>query len=334
MKTNLHTIKAGVLVLGECEKSLDEELAHLSQSKREFFKAQMGINKHFIADKQSFASDLSIKAIDELLKLTNFDKNELDLLIFASHTPDFYAPATSSLIHKELQLNSKTTCLDLTNYCTAFLQGLLTAFLHLENKEYKNIILVCASVKSKKIDPKDSFTYATLSDSASAFLLSKSNKKDETCFFMQELFSEFALEETFSSSSYKQGQSEFIKVNNDLFFSLVQEKFPKLLETFLNKNKALQYEYFFFHYANDFFRKKLLQNLKLDEKLCFSQSLEQFGNLDANNLSANLILFNQTKLKDGGGKKQILLASYGTGMHFMLASLRLKAFKSKIIKAK
>lgn len=304
MKTKLknHKIKAGVLVLGECEKSLDEELSHLSKNKIEFFKDQMGINKHFISSHESFASTLSIQAVTELLHLTSFDKNELDLLIFASHTPDFYAPATSSIIHKGLNLKPKTTCLDITNYCTAFLQGLFTAFLHLENEYIKNIILVCTSVKSKKVDPNDNFTYATLSDSASAFLLSKADKKDDdTCFFMQELFSEFALKETISSSAYRKGQSEFIKVNNDLFFSIVQEKLPQLLHSFLNEGKNPHYERFFFHYANDFFRKKLLETLNLDKNLCFSESLANFGNLDANNLAANLILFNQKEFKARGG---------------------------------
>lgn len=115
-------------------------------------------------------------------------KDELDVLLVYSFSPDFLAPALSSLIHKNLGLSEKTLCFDNIAFCPGFLQGLMQAFSLLDNENIKKIAFICASVKSKKIPKKDKITYLSNSDSASVILLEKSNTKEKAFFLAKNLF--------------------------------------------------------------------------------------------------------------------------------------------------
>lgn len=325
--------KALACVLGENEKSIDEELAHLSALKLKIYKENMGIKRHFSAAQNSFASDLALKALKEALNLAKLDKNELSALLVLSQTPDYLVPGLSQLVHKEANLNKNCLCMDTFAFCSGFLQGLFQALLMLENDKFSHIALVCVSTKSKKLDPSDKLTNSTISDSATALIVSKSNAISP-CFFTQKSFTELALKESLPCSLYKKGQSEFIKIDNNCFFNAVQTHFPALAKQFLKEinlnKKDLK---FILHSSNELFSKKLLQSLEIDSSQYFNESLSEFGNLDINNLAFNLALMsenvtiNENLLARGGGfefrknlnfkankASKLFLASFGTGL--------------------
>ncbi|EAJ2035222.1 3-oxoacyl-ACP synthase, partial [Campylobacter jejuni] len=197
LKLNSHNIKAVSIVLPKNPHTLEKELqeCNLNQKKYELLKQSTGINHHFISPNNIYASDLASKALEKLFRENLLLKDELDVLLVYSFSPDFLAPALSSLIHKNLGLSEKTLCFDNIAFCPGFLQGLMQAFSLLDNENIKKIAFICVSVKSKKIPKKDKITYLSNSDSASVILLEKSNTK-EKAFFSQKIFSKLATEET------------------------------------------------------------------------------------------------------------------------------------------
>ena len=58
----------------------------------------------------------------------NIDRQEIDLLIFISQTPDYRMPATSVLLQERLKLTTSTITFDINLGCSAFLYGLTIAY--------------------------------------------------------------------------------------------------------------------------------------------------------------------------------------------------------------
>lgn len=299
--------KALACVLGENETSIDEELSHLSAVKLQSYKQNFGIFRHFTAAESTFASDLALRALSEALDLVKLDKMGLNALLVCSQTPDYLLPSLSQLVHKEMSLSANCLCLDTWAFCSGFLQGLFQALTLLKNYEFTHIALVCVSTKSKKLDPTDSLINSSISDSASALIITKSNTP-APCFFTQKSFTQMALKESLPCSLYKKGQSEFIKIDNNCFFNEVQSHFSRLAAKFLAQTKvdksALKV---LFHSSSVMFSKKLLQSLEFSEAQHFNESLGEFGNLDINNLPFNLALMSENAQIDanlslrGGG---------------------------------
>jgi len=298
-KIKTHDIKALSCALAE-EKSIEKELENkgLTQSKIKHFKENFGFSSHFVASKDVYASDLASKALKVFFDEKCLAKEELDKLIVVSQTPDYFAPSLSQLIHKNLNLSSKTLCVDLCFFCIGFLQGLYEAFLSFNDESINQVVLICVSVKSKKIDPKDLITSSSISDSASATLI-KRNCAPNFGAFAYKIMSEFSCLETKTCSAYKQGFSEFICMDQQLFFQLVCEHFPEFMKKFLEQNQEAST--IFLQSANAFFYKKLLTLITQDDKhIFFNQSNANFANTDSNHLALNLCLHQQA-LAGGGG---------------------------------
>ena len=347
VKLNQHELKALLCVVPKHRVSCEQRLKELgySESKIKFFKENYGYESAHISDENTFASELCKPALKALFDEKLARKDELDALIITTQTPDYFAPSVSSLVHKELNLPSSTLCFDKVGYCTSFINSLFETFLLLENPHFKKVALVCVSVKSKKINPKDSLNF--VSDSASVLLLEKS-QSPKPCFYKSELLSEFALDETKPTSAYKKGFSEFIITDNNLIFQVVQQELSAFLDNFLSefaleKEKITQ---FFFNSANYFFHTKLIQSLNLTPNLCFNAANSLFANADCNNIPLNLCLAKNSMASKtayyGGGVinthnqplpnqpqkdinfSNVLLTSFGTGLNISAMTLDLR----------
>ena len=301
LKLRNHDIKAISVALPRSFKSLDDELefCNLSAKKYEILKAQTGINTHFTTNENTFASDLATSALNELLKSEILAKNELDMLIISSFTPDFYAPGLSSLVAKNLNLNKNTLCFDEIGFCAGFLQGLFKAFLALENESIKKVVLLCVNVKSKKISPKDKISYLSITDSASAVLIEKSNSK-QNAFYSQQTFSEHALQETLPCNAFNENFDDFIRVDGDLIFSFVMQNFPEFFNDFLNEFKLDKNKELFLQASSNFFKAKLLE--KLESPYKEDEVLKNFGDANINKIPLELAL----KATGGGGLSKLL----------------------------
>ncbi|TKX32839.1 3-oxoacyl-ACP synthase [Campylobacter aviculae] len=283
----------------------------LTQTKFNLFQKTCNFSSHYIANENTFASDLAIEALDTLLKNDVLSKEELDVIFLATHTPDFFAPQTSSIIHKKLNLNKKTICIDTTAFCSGFLQTLMQAFLMLDNPNIHKIVILTSLVKSKKIDIKnDKISYLTHSDCACAILIEKSQDTSQKTFFSQNIYSQYALEETLPLNAYNTNFNEYLYINNGLFFDFASKNYPEFFDDFFEyfDIDKTQIANFFFHTPNEFFLQKMLENLCLNNFPCFHQVFRTYGDCKISNLPIELCLYKQNdkigtaSQKKGGGE--------------------------------
>ena len=81
-------------------------------------------NRHFVSEKET-TSDLAYIAALNAIKSANLNKNDIDLIIVATTTPDNTFPATSALIQKKLNVNAVS--FDLQAVCAGFVFAISVA---------------------------------------------------------------------------------------------------------------------------------------------------------------------------------------------------------------
>lgn len=85
---------------------------------------KIGVYERRFVDEKTCASDLCYAAAERLIVDNNINRNEIDLLVFVSQTPDYRMPATSILLQNRLGLPMSTIAFDVNLGCSGFLYGL------------------------------------------------------------------------------------------------------------------------------------------------------------------------------------------------------------------
>jgi 3-oxoacyl-[acyl-carrier-protein] synthase-3 len=101
-----------------------------------------GIIERRFWDPGTRPSDLSVMAAKNLLEKSKINKQEIDLIIHASVCRDFLEPATASVVHQKLGLNSHCMMFDLSNACLGVINAIVVASNLIESKIIKNALIV------------------------------------------------------------------------------------------------------------------------------------------------------------------------------------------------
>ncbi len=314
IETINHFIKAVSIVLPKNPLHKEDELklCNINERKYQLLQENSGIFNHFVSDESTYSSDLATQALEELFSKDILKKDEIDLLVFTSFTPDYLAPACTSLIHKNLNLSSHTLCLDILGFCPGFLQSLLQVFLALNLPSIKKAVLICASVKSKAIDAqKDKITFLNNSDSASAILIEKNTNIEDKSYFAQKIFSAQCIEETLPYSGLQTNSNKNIQANTTLAFSFTMQNYPAFFQDFFEhfNLKKTSFDEFFIHSSDNFSKQKLYEKLNLN----FTQDniLKNYGNTTINKLPLELASY------AGGGINKFSLEALEQGLPLM-----------------
>lgn len=94
-----------------------------------------GIEKTHVSPVQQRTSDLCLAAAKELLDDLKWDEKEIDVLIFASQTPNYKLPSTAFFIQKQLGIGTDCIVYDINMGCSAFNVGLQAVASHLVNMD-------------------------------------------------------------------------------------------------------------------------------------------------------------------------------------------------------
>ncbi len=97
------------------------------------------------------AADLGLEAADIAMQRAGWTSEDIDLIIFATLSPDLFFPGSGCLLAHKLGLSS-TPALDIRQQCTGFLYGLATADAYIRSSLAKRVLLVGAEVHSTGLD--------------------------------------------------------------------------------------------------------------------------------------------------------------------------------------
>ena len=133
---------------------------------------KIGIKERHITVDGETASDLAIKAAEQLFAVNDYDRNEVDYLIFVTQSPDYHLPTTACLIQTKLRLSKKITAIDINLGCSGFVTGMSLAKAIIVSGQAKNVLLLTAETYSKYMHERDKSNRTIFGDGAAATLVS------------------------------------------------------------------------------------------------------------------------------------------------------------------
>lgn len=123
----------------------------------EWIVKRTGIEARRFADEGVGTSDMAVHAAEQALDDAGLDKADLDMIVFATLSPDYCFPGSGVLLQRKLGLPDLdppnfAPALDVRNQCSGFLYGLGTAASMVESGGAKNVLLVGAETHSAALD--------------------------------------------------------------------------------------------------------------------------------------------------------------------------------------
>ena len=73
------------------------------------------------------------------LEDANMEVDEIDFIIFATLSPDYYFPGPGVLLQEQLGFKSEVGALDVRNQCSGFVYGISVADQFIRTGMYKNV---------------------------------------------------------------------------------------------------------------------------------------------------------------------------------------------------
>ena len=150
------------------------DLEQMVDTNDEWISSRTGIRERRIAAADETTVSMALEASRKALAQANVRAEDLNLIIFATTTPDYLCPAAASLLQDRLGA-THAGAFDLMAGCTGFVYGLVTATQFIKSGAYKRILVVGAEKTSAFIDWTDRDTCILFGDGAGAVVVEPSH---------------------------------------------------------------------------------------------------------------------------------------------------------------
>lgn len=301
----------------------NDDLSVLVDTSDEWIRSRTGIRERRISTGMG-TSDLAYEAGKRALQKAKLRPEDIDLVICATITPDYFMPSCACIVQDRLGATN-AAAFDLTAACTGIIYGMVTAEQFIKSGMYKNVLVIGSETLSRVLDWKDRSSCVLFGDGAGAVVISETKKGGKllatnieadgsknnllTC-------SAIPLHNPYvNSDTHKQDVFELPKIE-----MLGQEVFKYAVRTIsdninkiLNKAKLTKEDiaYIIPHQANQ-------RIIELASKHCiipqekFFMNLDRYGNTSAASIGIALDeLVSEGNLKQGD---RIILVGFGGGM--------------------
>lgn len=149
----------------------NEELETLVDTNDEWIVSRTGIKERRIQKGEGLAtSDLAVPAVQGLLEKRGISADEIELIIFATATPDMVFPATANILADKIGAVNAWGY-DLQAACSGFLFALATGAQFIESGKHKKVLIVGGDKMSSIVDYTDRTTCILFGDGCGAVLL-------------------------------------------------------------------------------------------------------------------------------------------------------------------
>lgn len=149
----------------------NKELETMVDTNDEWITSRTGIKERRILKGEGLGTSyMGTEAVKELLRKTNTDPKTIDLIIFATVTPDMPFPATANLVADQVGAVNAFSY-DISAACSGFIYALTTGAKFIESGTYKKVIIIGGDKMSSIINYKDRTTCIIFGDGAGAVLL-------------------------------------------------------------------------------------------------------------------------------------------------------------------
>lgn len=299
-----------------------------SKEESDLFVKSVGIIERRVAPFEVSTSDLCFHSAERLIKDLNWNKEEIDCVIFVSQSPDYFLPATAIILQHRLGLSKNTMAFDVSLGCSGYVYGLQLLSNLLSSGQLKKGLLLVGDKSTLSTHYEDKSTYPLFGDAGSATALEYDNTAPPMFFNLQsDGGGEDAIkildggarnqisDETFIvkeiEPGIKRSRRHLILNGIDIFNFALKEVAP-------NINNLLQFSgmdkeavnYFVFHQANKLINESVRKKLKVADVTKVPYSIDYFGNTSSASIPLTIVLHLKNALKQ---KNTLLFSGFGVG---------------------
>ena len=315
------------------------DLEKMLDTTDEWIQQRTGIEQRYWVSPEQATSDLALEASLIALQNAKVDKSEIDLIVFATSTPDHDIPGSAAFLQAKLGLGG-IPFFDIRQACTGFLYGLQIADMMIRLGNSKKALVVGAEVQSKGLDktPNGRTVSVIFGDGAGAVVLGATEVKNPaTDSYLMDL--ELHGDGSFAKELWMPGPGSangairithedidsgviYPYMNGRLVFMHAVTRMPEVLRSVCAKNNVTleQIDKFFFHQANMRINGKVAEDMGIpDHKL--HTTIHKFGNTTAATIPLGMYdAFQEGKLKPG---MMVGAAAFGAGFSWGSALWRM-----------
>ena len=289
-----------------------------------------GIYEFRVVEKEVTTADLGFEAANRLLNEMDINREEIDILVFVSQTPDFAnIPNTAPILQDRLKISNTCISFDIPLGCSGFVYGISVVSSFLQNEGFKKGLLIFGDTLSKVVNLKDKSTSLLFGDAAGAILLERDEVGKKMIFnlgsdgagYKAIMIPDGGFRNQFNTGSLteKDIEKDIVRTNCDLVldgmdvfsFGITQvPKTVKELYAYANISNE-EVDFAVFHQANLMMNEMIRKKLKLEtEKVPYS--LEKFGNTSSASIPLTMVTELKSQLEKG--KNRLLLCGFGVGL--------------------
>ena len=315
----------------------NDDLSKLMDTSDEWIQERTGIQQRRHALKGSdTTTSMGVKASLKAIEAANINKEEIDFIVFATLSPDFYFPGCGVLVQKELGLPT-VGALDIRNQCSGFIYALSVADQYIKTGMYKNILVIGAETQSPALDmtTRGRNIAVLFGDGAGAAIVSRSDDS-ERGILSTHLHSQGEHAEQLAMITPGVGTkwvtellaendpndvSYYPNMNGQFVFKNAVVRFAEVIEEGLKSNGLSHKDINMLipHQANLRISQFVQHQFKLTDEQIFN-NIMKYGNTTAASIPIALTeAVQQGKIKDGD---LVVLAAFGSGFTWASAIIR------------
>lgn len=306
----------------------NDDLSKLMDTNDEWIQERTGIKeRRHVSTPEDTTTSMGVKAAEIALERSKVAKEDIDFVIFATLSPDYYFPGPGVMVQRDLGLKT-VGALDVRNQCSGFVYALSVADQFIKTGMYKNILVIGSEVHSRGLDFTDRGRAVSVifGDGAGAAILSR--EEDTTKGILStHLHSEGQHAEELvlvAPGMGKRWVTDIIKDNNpddesyyphmngQFVFKNAVVRFSEVINEGLEANnlQVSDINMLIPHQANLRISQFIQQKFKLTDDQVFN-NIQSYGNTTAASIPIALTqAWEQGKIKEGD---LVVLAAFGSG---------------------
>jgi 3-oxoacyl-[acyl-carrier-protein] synthase-3 len=130
----------------------NDDLSKIIDTNDDWILERTGIQeRRHIIKGQDTTTSMGVKAAKIAIERAGISNEEIDFIVFATLSPDYYFPGPGVLVQRELGLKT-VGALDVRNQCSGFLYALSVADQYIKTGMYKNILIIGSEIQSTGLD--------------------------------------------------------------------------------------------------------------------------------------------------------------------------------------
>ena len=303
----------------------NDDLSKVVDTNDEWITTRTGIKTRYVSEHE-WTSDLGYRAAENAIANAGMDRNEIDLIIVATMTPDHITPSTACLIQEKLGCNGNhVMAFDINAACSGFLYAMQTAALLLE--EYQCALIIGAETLSRIIDWQDRNTCVLFGDGAGAIIMKRCENQKNMHFFAQSIGDCKGILKAEGPHPHAPlvngvNQYGYLHMDGSEVFRFALSAMEYAIHKVIEKAgiSLEEVDLIIPHQANIRIIKSVARRMKMREDQFFV-NLNEFGNTSA----ASVAIALAQALEQGKAKKgmKIVLVGFGAGFTYASAYIEL-----------